>query len=162
MAASTIAIANVQSYLQRVHQLYADVRSWMAMLEPNAQFSEGEIEIAEEATGAYKATTLEIARPGRSTLRLIPRGRYMLGAEGMVDIRSPLGNEEFVWVRAGGPALGFRYSPGNGAELEELLGDPMFPGVAEGWAWVNDDCRELLHLDLAVFRDRILKSVGDA
>lgn len=162
MATQTIAQANVQTYLQRVDQLYADVRNWMTALEANVQFSETELEIAEQATGAYKAKTLEIARPGRLALRLIPQGRYMLGAEGRVDVRSALGSEILVWVRAGGPALGFRFTPGSGEAPEELYGRPMFPGVAEGWAWSDDERLGLLHLDATVFRDHILKSIGDA
>lgn len=162
MAAQAIAMANVHTYLQRVDQLYVDVRNWMAALAPNAQFSETEIELAEEATGAYKAKTLEIARPGWPALSLIPRGRYMVGAEGRVDVRSWLGHEILVWVRTGGPALGFRFLPGSGEAPEELYGQPMFPGIAEGWAWDDEDRGALLHLDLAVFRDRILKSIGDA
>jgi hypothetical protein len=162
MPAQTVAIANVQTYLQRVDHLYADVRSWITALEPNAQFSEAEIELAEEATGPYKAKSLEIARPGRPALRVIPRGRYMIGSEGRVDVRSRLGREILVWVRAGGPAVGFRVSPGSGEAPEELSGRPMFPGIAEGWAWADEDRGELLHLDLAVFRDRILNSIGNA
>jgi hypothetical protein len=159
MAAHAIAIANVQNYLHRVEELYADVRRWITTLEPNAQFSEAEIEVVEEATGPYKAKSLEIARPGRPALRLIPRGRYMVGAEGSVDVRSRLGREILVWVRSGGPAVGFRSSPGSEAP-EELSGDPMFPGIAEGWAWSDEDLAELQHLDQDVFRDHILNNIG--
>jgi hypothetical protein len=38
----------------------------------------------------------------------------------------------------------------------------MFPGVAEGWAWSDEDRGELVHLDFNVFRDRILSSIGNA
>ena len=85
----------------------------------------------------------------------------MIDAEGQVEVRSQLGREVLVWVRPGGPALGFRMSAGNGEAPEELYGRAMFPGIAEGWAWVDDDQRKLEHLDLAIFRDRILKSIGD-
>lgn len=162
MATQAIALANVQTYLQRVNQLYVDVRKWMTALEPGAQFSESEIEIAEEATGTYKAKALDISRPARLTLNLVPHGRYMLGAEGQVDVRSQLGREILVWVRAGAPALGFRFSRESGQAPEDLYGDPTFPGIAEGWAWDDEDRGELLHLDLTVFRDRILNSLGNA
>jgi hypothetical protein len=160
MAVQTVATANVQSYLQRVDQLYSDVRNWMTALEPNAQFSETQIELVEEATGRYQAKSLEIARPGRPALRLIPRGRYMVGAEGSVDVRSRLGREILVWVRAGGPAVGFRFSAGSGDAPEELSGRPMFPGIAEGWAWSDEDRGELQHLDQDVFRSHIVNNIG--
>jgi hypothetical protein len=160
MTALAVAIANVDTYLQRVDQLYGDLRKWMAVLEPNAQFSETVIQLAEEATGSYEAKSLEIARPGRPALRFIPHGRYMVGAEGSVDVRSRLGREILVWVRAGGPAVGFRFSPGSGEAPEELSGRPMFPGIAEGWAWSDEDRGELKHLDLEVFRDHILNNIG--
>jgi hypothetical protein len=162
MTAQAIAMVNVRSYLQRVDQLYADVRNWMAALEANTPFVETELELNEQATGTYQVKRLEIVRPGGPRLSLVPRGRYMVGAEGRVDVCSSLGREIFVWVRAGGPALGFKTVPGNGEALEELYGRPLFPGIAEGWAWVDEDRRELLHLDLNVFRDRVLPSIGNA
>jgi hypothetical protein len=162
MAPQAVANANVHTYLQRVDQLYADVRNWITAMEPNAQVFETEIELVEEATGPYKAKNLEIARPGRPALRLIPHGRYMVGAEGRVDVRSRLGQEILVWVRAGGPAVGFKFSRGTGEAPEELSGRLMFPGIAEGWAWSDEHRGELLHLDLSVFRDRILSSIGNA
>ena len=160
MAAQAVTVANVQAYLQRIDQLYAAVRNWMTALEPDASFSETATELVEEATGRYKAKSLEVARKGRPALRLIPRGRYMVGAEGRVDVRSRLGREILVWVRSGGPALGFRFSPGTGEAPDELSGRAMFPGIAEGWAWADEDRGELQHLDPAVFRDRILSSIG--
>lgn len=160
MAAGTIATENVRNYLQRVDRLYADVRDWMTALEPDAQFSETTVELDEMATGPYEAKCLEIARSGKPALRLVPRGRYMLGAEGMVEAYGLLGREILVWVRAGAPALGFRFSSANGEGPEEVYGDPMFPGVAEGWAWNDEEGGELLHLDPTVF-GRILKSIGD-
>jgi hypothetical protein len=162
MAVQTDPRTNVNTYLLRVAELYADVRTWMASLEPSSQFSEIDVELNEEVTGSYKAKTLEVTRTGRPSIQLVPRGRYMIGAEGRVDVQSHLGREVLVWVRAGGPAVGFQFSSGGGRAPEELLGRQMFPGVAEGWAWSDEDRRELLHLDLAVFRDRILNTVGNA
>src|SRR5688500_17050818 len=98
MATQAVALANVDTYLQRVEHLYADVRNWMTALEPNAQFSEIQIDLIEQATGPYEAKSLEITRPGRPALRLVPHGRYMVGAEGRVDVRSHLGREILVWV----------------------------------------------------------------
>lgn len=162
MAAQAVASANVQSYLRRVDQLYADVRKWMAALEPNAQFSETETELVEEATGPYKVRSLEVARQGRPSVRFIPRGHYTVGAEGRVDVRSRLGREILVWVRAGGPAVGYRFSKDPSEAPEELIGNPMFPGIAEGWSWSDEDGGDLLHLDLGVFRDRILNNIDNA
>lgn len=155
------AVANVQAYLDRVDQLYAAVRGWVTDLDADAQFHETEVEIVEEATGTYKAKSLEVARTGKPALRLVPRGRYMVGADGRVDVRSQLGREMLVWVAAGGPAIGFRISTDGGRTLEELRGRPMFPDVSEGWAWADEARRRLLHLDAAVFRDQILTSVGE-
>jgi hypothetical protein len=161
MTAQTLAISNVQTYLQRVVALYGEVREWMTALEADAQFSETVVELVEEATGPYKAKSLEISRKGKPAIRLIPRGRYMIGAEGRVDIRSRLGRETVVWVEAGGPAVGFRFSPGGGPAPEELSGRPMFPGIEKGWAWADDHRKGLEHLDFAVFRDRIVASLSE-
>ena len=156
----TVVIENVQIYLDRVKQLYADVGNWITAMEPNAQLLESEIELVEEFTGAYKAKSLEIARPGRPALRLIPHGRYTVGAEGRVDVRSRLGREILVWVQAGAPAVGFRPSTRSGEAPEELFGRSMFPGIVAGWAWSDEDRGELKHLDCDLFRDRILNNIG--
>ena len=155
-----MATANVQTYLRRVQQLYADVREWMTALEPDVQISESPVNLVEQATGPYEAKSLEIARPGRASIRLVPRGRYMVGAEGRVEVRSRFGRETLVWVRTGGPAIGFRPSTKEGEILEELVGRPMFPGIAEGWAWSDDDRLELKHLDCAVFCNQVLDEIG--
>jgi len=160
MAAQAVALANVQTYLNRIEQLYAQIRDWMAVLEPNVRFSETVVVLDEGATGGYEAKSLEVVRSGKPALRLVPRGRYMVGAEGRVDVRSRLGRETLVWVREGGPAVGFRFLPGDGPVPEEVRGQAMFPGIAEGWAWVDEAGRSLRHLDLGVFRDRILSSLG--
>jgi hypothetical protein len=160
MAAQAVAIANVDIYLQRVSELYADVRGWMAALEPDAQFSETSIDLDEQATGPYKAETLEISRNGKPGIRLIPQGRYIINAEGYVEVESILGREMLVWIRAGGPGLGFRFLPGEGSAPEELYGEERYPGVKEGWAWVDVGHRTLKHLDCDVFRDGVLASIS--
>lgn len=56
-----------------------------------------------------------------------------------------------MWVRSGGPAIGFKFSRGADEAPDELSGRSMFPGIAEGWAWSDEDRGQLVHLDLPVF-----------
>jgi hypothetical protein len=84
----------------------------------------------------------------------------MIGALGLVEVRSRLGRETLVWVMEGGPAVAFRDPPDGGPVPDELLGDAMFPGIVEGWAWADGDWPALEHLDLSVFRHRILQNIG--
>ena len=58
----------------------------------------------------------------------------------------------------GGPSIGFRFS--RGVPAEQVRGRALFPGVEEGWAWVDEGRRTLLHLDRRTFDEHVLGSIG--
>ena len=146
-------------YLERIDALYSDVRKWMAVLEPDAEFTETPIELEEAATGKFTAKILNIARGDRYPIRLVPIAVSMLGAEGWVDARG-IGDETLIWVKEGGPAKAFLYSRGaRPVPIGEVYGPAQFPGTPEGWAWMDQHNFKLEHLELPVFRDRVYRSI---
>jgi hypothetical protein len=161
MTQAILPSTDPHTYVQRVDALYSDVRKWMAVLEPDAVFTETPIELEEAATGKFTVNILNIRRAERPSISLVPIAVSMLGAEGWVDARG-LGDETLLWVKKDGPSKAFLYSPGERPmPIGELYGAAQFPGTPEGWAWMDDHNFKLEHLDLAVFRDRILRRIGE-
>jgi len=159
MASATTISEPVTEYLERVRELYADIREWMSE-EPGVTFSEDEkTRLNEEYTGPYKAPILKVARKQRPFLTFVPKGAYVVGAMGRVEALGPLGSETLVWVEEGGPAIAFRQSAGG--DVEVLHGRPLFPGVSQGWAWVDNSRRRLVHLDRKVFLSKVVRALSE-
>ena len=149
--------ADVADYRRRLDELHDSVRTWFTSVEPAARFSEREIELEEQLAGRYAAKVLAVDCGPGARWQFIPRGAYMVGARGRVDVRGPLGTGILVWVEEGGPALAFREV--TRGHVEESRGRHIFPNVAEGWAWVDNDRRELRHLDRDAFLATVVESL---
>ena len=147
--------AEVDRYHGRLVDLYDEVRRWVANRSPNATFSQTRVDLSEEATGVYQVESLDIALPGLPAIRFVPRGIFMVGAHGRVDVRSRLGREVLVWLEPGGPAI--QISTGLGDEAEHVISRSLFPNISEGWAWSDSKRNEAKHLDEDVFWDRLLR-----
>jgi hypothetical protein len=151
------AAADLATYLARVELLYGDVQRWLSDLEPQDRITRSSVDLTELWTGPYQAPGLTVERPGSFVVQLVPRGRYTLGASGWVDVRSALGSEMLVWVGDGGAGDGYRFGSGFGGG--EVDGEPVYPGVAEGWAWADQSHLDLVHLDRGVFA-RVLETLS--
>ena len=145
----------VNAYRGRVDGLYKDIQHWTAERRPDAAFSETPVELSEEPTGVYKLHSLDVSIPGRPAVRFVPRGIFMVGAHGRVDVRSRLGREVLVWVEAGGPVL--EMNENFGKEPETEISRPLFSNVAEGWAWSDSSRSQILSLSSEVLWDRVLR-----
>ena len=141
-------------YRRRLDDLYGQARSWIGNRYPDAVISESTVPVSEETTGPYATTSLDIVGVGARVIRFFPRGIFMVGAQGRVDVRSRVGGRTLVWVWAGGPQMTFTGSPRLADEL--AISHPLFPGVPQGWAWTDDRHNRLLHLDESVFWEHVL------
>ncbi|MBI4580924.1 MAG: hypothetical protein HY718_14545 [Planctomycetes bacterium] len=144
----------IDQYIARLEWLYRNVEAWIAEREPNARAHRTTVELAEEATGPYKAESLEIIRPGKPAVRLIPKGIFMVGAHGRVDVWSRLGREIVVWLDKGEPHLHVKSSEETGT-LEQIV-SPLYPVSQEGWAWADERQRAPRYLTEPVFVDELL------
>lgn len=142
-------------YEQRLNDLYNLVEAAIKSVEPAASFVRSTpVQIDEQLTGPYTVTSLEVAIPGKPAIRFVPKGIYNIGARGRVDARSRLGTEVLAWVEEGGQAL---KTNGREADSEiESATRPVFPGVPEGWAWMDNQHVELVALTEQTFLDRVL------
>jgi hypothetical protein len=154
MLTATRINEEVSAYHARLDRLYQDVRRWITERRQDAGFSQTQVELAEESTGVYQVQSLEVSFPDLPAVRFVPRGIFMVGARGRVDVRSRLGREVLVWVEAGGPVLKITEIRGEEPEME--IGRPVFPNVAEGWAWTDDRHRQIMSLNSNVFWDQVL------
>jgi hypothetical protein len=146
--------AEVDRYRRNLDELYDGIRGWVVKRYPNATFRQTPVDLSEEATGVYQVQSLDVVIPGLPAVRLIPRGIFMVGAHGRIDVRSRLGREVLVWLETGGPAL--RVGIRSGDEAEQMISRPLFPNISEGWAWSDSKRNEVQHLDEDVFWNRLV------
>ncbi len=147
-------------YLSRVSILYDRARHWIHSFDPQARVAEEPVTIEEEPVEPYEAKTLIIDRPDYKTVRLIPRGRWIIGAEGRVDMKSDLGTETLVYVSEGGPVITIDELTENGRILERKEPHPLAKDVAEGWVFLqNRQLGMLPTLDADLFH-RLLEVLG--
>ncbi|HEY2589850.1 MAG TPA: hypothetical protein VGI81_29165 [Tepidisphaeraceae bacterium] len=145
----------VDGFRRRVEDLYAKVQRWITARRPDAEFHRTQVELSEEATGVYQLDSLDVALPGLPSLRFVPRGIFMVGAHGRVDVRSRLGREVLVWLEAGEPSLATSEAAGDDAE--RIISRPIFRDVAEGWAWTDSKRGRVLPLAPEVLWDLVLE-----
>ena len=157
MLTTARAQQEVVDYRQRVDDLYDNVQAWVVARLPAAQFHRTRVPLNEEATGPYEVESLEVSLPGLPAVRLVPRGIFMVGARGRVDVRSRLGRQALVWIEAGGPALTATVNPGQ--ETETVISRPLFGNVAEGWSWSDPKRTELLPLSSDVLWEHVLTPI---
>lgn len=147
-------------YLSRVASLYEQAKKWIEDFDPKAHVTVESILIKEEPVEPYQAKVLVINRPTYKTVRLIPRGRWIIGAEGRVDIKSDLGTETLVYASEGGPAIRIDVLTENGKILERAKSRSLAGDVAEGWVFVqNRQVGMLPTLDANLFC-RLLEVLG--
>jgi hypothetical protein len=144
----------VSGYQLRVNDLFKEVQHWITDRRLDAIFSQTPVELSEESVGAYKLLSLEVSIPGLPAVRFVPRGIFVIGARGRVDVRSRLGREVLVWVEAGGPALKITGNLDQDTETE--ISRPLFSNVAQGWAWSDSKRSQILALSPLILWDQVL------
>jgi len=147
-------------YLSRVEMLYNHAKEWTRQFDPEAKFTEESISIKEEPVDAYLANVLVISRLDRKPVRLIPRGCWIIGAKGRVDMKSDLGTETLVYALDGGPSIRFDLRTENGNILEEGKPRSFFKDVKEGWAFLQNRQLGMLPLLDADLFCRLLEVLG--
>ena len=147
-------------YLSRVTEFFNQAREWTSNFDAEATITEEDITIKEEPVGEYPAKVLAIIRPDRKTVRLLPRGCWIIGAEGRVDMKSDLGTETLVYTLERGPAIRLDLQTENGKILESGKPCPLAKDIAEGWALIqNRQLGMLPALDASLFC-RLLEVLG--
>ena len=148
-------------YLARVTSLFGHLRKWIKVIDPEAELGEESIAIKEEPVASYEAQVLVIHRPSRKTVRLIPRGCWIIGAEGRVDMESDLGTETLIYTSESGVGIRIDELTENGGRLERAKPHSAAQQeVAEGWYFMQNRQIGLIPtLDANLFH-RLLEVLG--
>jgi hypothetical protein len=133
---NTSATQRINSYTQRVTQLFEQIRQWL----DGSDFTvdEDSIEIREEDLGLYTAPRLHVlGREGRHVADIEPRGAAIIGAEGRVDIAGAFDRQVIVYLRGKGPQMhSHEIQQGHVRETQSY---PLFSGVTDdGWYWIEE------------------------
>jgi len=103
---------------------------------------------------------LVIKRPAHKIIRLVPAGRWIIGAEGRVDIKSDLGTETLVYVSDGEPHPRIGSMTENGKVLWKDYPSPSEEDVVHGWVFLQNRALGMLPcLDRDLFY-RLLEVLG--
>lgn len=102
-----------EEWINTVSSLLTQIRIWLADAEQQnlIKVDSDEISITEESTGTYTAPGLTVTVPStRKTVKVVPIGRTIIGANGRVDLRTSQGShmllylaDQGVWVHGTGP-----------------------------------------------------------
>ncbi len=158
MVASAKIDLEIHEYLRRLDLLFNDVQTWVDTRLPGATYTRYPVQLDEESTGQYSAQAMEVQLPGMLPLRFLPRGIFMIGARGRVDLRTSLGEEVLVWIV---PVLAADEFPGRNIQMIDRITQPVYPDTVEGWAWADESQNRLVHLTEQVFWDELIPRLSE-
>ncbi len=129
-----------QVYLNRVNQLFGNIKNW---LKDEARVEQQEIEITEKFTGTYTVPSLSIStQTGQALAEIKPRGAYVILAEGLVDVEGGFGREHLTYMVDGGPDS-HKANPQNPVQI---FTEQMFKDIDDdGWYWIEETTDEKVH-----------------
>jgi hypothetical protein len=88
-------VGRKDKYLDKVKQLYEQVRSYLKEFSDVVQLSEEVIKVNEKYIGDYDASSLKIDVLGKQAL-LLPVGTNIVGTPGRVDLKSYWGTKRII------------------------------------------------------------------
>jgi hypothetical protein len=129
-----------QIYLQRVNQLYENIKIWLK--DEKLVIVPKTFEIV-EVLGRYQSTSLSIKSPTGDTLAdIIPQGASVILAEGLIDIDGWLGQEYLAYMVNGGPYSFRRSAKDKNKHIKHFF----YPSIeADGWYWVEEKLNSEVH-----------------
>ena len=92
-----------QEWLASLGELTAQLRNWLESAETETLLTveETQVELREPGFGVYTAPGLQLTTPSGKVIRVIPKGRYVVGAMGRVDLECSPKKEILVRNEAG-------------------------------------------------------------
>lgn len=146
----------VQHFLKSMTELYENIRSWLDIASLQTSPLE-EIELREEAYGAYKAQKMTIQDADGITIAdIMPVGAGVIGASGRVDLVGKYDRVIIVLLEKGGPIITTMDSGGKPSVTR------FYKDIKEaGWYWIEDRRRGKAHkIDKEIFYE-LLTEVSD-
>jgi len=125
----------LRTYLEQTESLYASIEEWLA--PTGVTISREEVEMLEEAFGAYTAPAMTIKNGGgRAIARMQPVAARVLGGDGRIDLTG--NHQQYILIlltEEGGPKVKGYLPSGTG---RETVMTQAYRGVGEpGWYWIE-------------------------
>ncbi|TYT74473.1 hypothetical protein [Desulfobotulus mexicanus] len=145
-------------FLKSIDTLYNNIRFWLSPY--GLSILQEEIEIAEEASGTYKANKFIIQDDKNETIAsIIPVGAWVIAANGRVDLIGKLDKVIIVNLEKDG----LLQSPSvKAGDYQDTATKQFYKGIKQaGWYWIEDKRRGKAHLlDKELFFE-LLSEVSD-
>jgi hypothetical protein len=147
-----------QEYLAKLAGLYSNLKIWSKPLD--IQALQYEVNLHEEALGAYKAPAMKLYLNNELLTEVRPVGAAIIGASGRVDFLGSVGTATVIYLEKGGPRITLAET--NGTRSPTRHGPLLFLGINQaGWYWIQDHLSsKALPLDKELFFS-LLSSVSD-
>ncbi|KHD06396.1 hypothetical protein PN36_24675 [Candidatus Thiomargarita nelsonii] len=125
---SEAARQKILMYVERLEQLYTDIRVWLA--KENLLVIDTGIDILEQMA-TYQVTGLSVqTQAGKVLAEIQPAAASVIVAEGRIDVVGWLGTEYLLYMLKPRPELG----------------KPLYKGLnQDAWYWIEDSYRNRAH-----------------
>jgi len=122
-------------YQAKLGVLYSEVKRWLEPL--GIQAHQYQVDLLEEAFGAYVAPGMKLYLNNRLLAELKPIGAAIIGASGRVDFIGSVATATIVYLEKGGPRITITTTGGTSSQTKH--GPMLFAGFKEpGWYWIQD------------------------
>lgn len=123
----------LHDYLTSIDKLYEQVREWLH--EEGLNEVTTEIVMEEARPGKYTANKMTVIdSSGKPLAEIAPKGAWIIGADGRVDVVGHVQSEVLVYWGSGSPEFDMP-EPDNGTFRKERL---FKDAVKTGWYWIED------------------------
>jgi hypothetical protein len=78
-----------REWISAIEELYASIQGWLkdAVSKGLITIETSEVPLNEKILHFYNAPTLQIVTPRGQTIEIVPKGRFVVGASGRLDLR---------------------------------------------------------------------------
>ncbi|MBF0103014.1 MAG: hypothetical protein HQK77_19120 [Desulfobacterales bacterium] len=130
-------------FFKNIDELYTNIDCWLNPYELIT--TSKEIELIEEASGAYKAKELIIHDKNKETIATImPIAAWVIGANGRIDLIGKYDKVIIVYLEKEGFFLSITNKH---EEHEKNVPNQLYKGIEKnGWYWIEDSRRGKAHL----------------
>jgi hypothetical protein len=98
MSVQQAELPEIVEWRAKLDALYANIRAWLARMNPVPTVETVSTRIIEKKSGEYEVPSL-IVRRGEGEFRVRPVARWVVGADGRVDLEGGDGPFILVWMR---------------------------------------------------------------
>ena len=152
----------IQTYLQRVDELYSHFEVW---LKEEELITNPEEIVIEEINAKYKVNKLTISTKSVEKIaEIVPIGFNIVGGAGRIDVQGRFDSVNIIYLLHGGPSIHFkeRVLRNDKTVFEgKYSSKHLYKGVdSDDWYWIESKLGRAKHIDKELFLD-ILTSVSD-